>query len=124
MNQSKIWILDDDPSFCTYMEKLIKKNIYSETKSFTKSQDFIDKIFHEKDAYPDLILMDIRLEDENGLRLAKRIHHNLGPIPIIHLTALSGEEILDGDVMILSKPVNTAHLLKAIERAFAMAQAS
>lgn len=114
MKSPTVWILDDDSSFLHYMKHWFQKSFHIDVKTFSKTSEFTDRIFHKKEM-PDLIIMDVRLDDENGLRLAKKIHHDIGPIPIIHLTYLDGDPITEGEYIILSKPINNAHLIKAVE---------
>lgn len=111
--RKQIWILDDDKDFCLFLKKIIEQNFDYNVKWFTSEREFEDIIFHENDI-PSLILMDVRLNKENGLRFGNKIHEKLPNIPIIHLTALDGDDIRSEKYTILSKPVNKPLLLKTV----------
>ena len=73
---------------------------------------------------PDLILLDINLEDENGGEISERFQKNLElkEIPIVFLTgAVSPSEVDSGMATIsgrdvVAKPVNMEKLVQTIEK--------
>lgn len=78
-----------------------------------------------KKTLPDLILMDIGLPGEDGLRLAEKLQRDerLKDIPVIFLTAHSSKrEIIDGvrfgGYDYLVKPVDEAVLFERIQSVF------
>lgn len=110
MHFLRIWVLDDDEDFLPLIDKWLIKNYDCEVKCFANVEDF-DKELYLADIAPDLILMDIRLKDANGLRVANEVHSLFKDVPIIHLTALDGDPIIEDKYVILGKPIDD-HLLK------------
>lgn len=74
---------------------------------------------------PDLVVIDVRMPQRNGLELTKRLEE-LNQIPFILLTAYSEQEIIakataSGAMGYLVKPVDIVQLIPAIETAISSA---
>ncbi|GEM_PF-6274656 len=110
MHFLNVWVLDDDDDFLPLIEKWLHKNFECQVTCFDNVEEF-DKELYVVDVAPDLILMDIRLKHANGLKLANEVHSLFKDVPIIHLTALDGDPIIEDKYVILGKPIDD-HLLK------------
>lgn len=115
MHFLRIWILDDDEDFLLLIDKWLKKNYDCEVTSFNTVESF-DQELYRVNLVPDLILMDIRLKDANGLKVANEVHSLFQNVPIIHLTNLDGEPIIEEKYTILGKPINDKLLKSSISR--------
>lgn len=70
----------------------------------------------------DLVLCDVRLEDEDGLALLRKIRKKFSQLPVVMMTGYAGpdaatESIAAGAFDLLTKPIIDQELLLAIERA-------
>jgi DNA-binding response OmpR family regulator len=89
----KIMIVEDDVIPANYLKKMIELEGYNVIAIVQKGMDAI-QIAKEKK--PDLILMDIMLQDQiSGAEAAKEIHYLYPEIFIIFLTAYSDKEMVD-----------------------------
>lgn len=76
-------------------------------------------------ARPDLAILDVRMQGQDGLYLARRLHE-LDHVPFIMFSAYSEQTMIDqatraGALGYLVKPLNVAQMLPAIEAALARA---
>ena len=110
-----VWVVDDDQSFCEFMDIWIKKHFDVTITTFNTANEFMSAVDNCEYA-PSLVLMDVRLKDENGLRLSKKVKKEHSEIPFIHLTSLGGNPIIEEDLIILNKPIDRLALVKEISR--------
>lgn len=113
--QKKILVLDDDPMALLVLESTLTDKGY--TVSCIMKTDLLNSEL--KSFAPDLIILDIRLDDSDGrdicneLKLANETRH----IPIIMLTGLSHEEISEKDCAadaIIGKSSDSKNLLHTV----------
>lgn len=110
----KILIVEDDRTIRTELETLLTGNGY-DVFSVTDFSKTIQQVKTEK---PQLILLDIKLPQENGFSLCSGIR-GFSDVPIIFVTSCSTDMdelrsiMLGGDAFI-TKPYNTAILLAKI----------
>ena len=112
---TKVLIIDDDQNFLKFLQETL------ETKGFAVSSLAQHKLINEyiENFKPDLILLDIKLDDRDGRLIcndlkAKSVTEH---IPIILITGLSYSEISEIDCTadaILGKPFSIANLLRTI----------
>ncbi|MEO0254497.1 MAG: sigma-54 dependent transcriptional regulator [candidate division WOR-3 bacterium] len=113
----KIYILDDNYTFTKSIEKfLIDKNF--DAKGFTNENEFINFISKEK---PDVILLDIKLKEKDGLIILDEIRKKFEDVYIIIVTAYGSIEnavkaIKKGAYYYLSKPFDPEEVLILIEK--------
>ena len=113
-----ILVIDDDPVFRIMLETFLIKNHYSciSVDSAAKTMKVLKKeVF-------DLILLDLRLPDKNGLDLLKEIKLELPKTPMILMTSFVDvrtaiKAIKSGAFEYITKPLNTDELKLAIENA-------
>jgi len=114
MNQSKILIIEDDPVIQSELKTLLTGNSYD---VFTVT-DFSRTVQQVKEQAPHLILLDIKLPQENGFSLCSKIR-SFSNAPIIFVTSCNTDMdelnsiMLGGDAFI-TKPYHTAILLAKI----------
>jgi two-component system response regulator YesN len=82
---SKILIVEDSPSFRKILgEFLVAKSSSILIAEAESGKDALEKV---NSFCPDLILMDIRLEDESGLDLARTIKSHSPKVKVVILTS-------------------------------------
>jgi DNA-binding NtrC family response regulator len=104
----KVFLLDDEELIVTVLSKALKKEGY-EIYAATETHGVIDKI---KSFNPDLLLMDIRMPDRDGIDILKEIKGDGLAIPVVMLTAddtadTAVKAMKFGAADYLTKPFNT-----------------
>lgn len=120
MNE-KILIIDREADIRKNLETLLRKNGYL-VRSASRADEAIEAL---KSTSFDLVIMDIRIPDMNGLQLMKQIKDIDDDLEVIVLTgATSPKDIINvlrgsrGAIDFLSKPLdNLDQLTVSIERA-------
>ncbi len=114
----KILIAEDDSSNYMFLESLLRST-EAELIWARNGQQAVD-IHAERDDI-DLILMDIRLPEMNGLQATKKIRSTNKDIPIIALTAFAfaddREKSMEaGCTEYISKPVKIEELKRVLQK--------
>ena len=124
-NQEKhapnIMLVDDDPDILlTYKSILIEENCNIET--FTDAQEAFNHFAKANHSYYDLVLLDIRMPDINGLQLYYKLKAINMAIKIMFVSALDAADelisMLPGvrvDYDIIRKPVNRENFVNKIK---------
>ena len=107
-NKGKVFLLDDEELIVAVLSKALKKEGY-EINSATETNDIIDKI---KSFNPDLLLMDIRMPERNGIDILRELKEDGLTTPVVMLTADDTAEsavraMKLGAADYLTKPFNT-----------------
>jgi DNA-binding NtrC family response regulator len=107
-NNAKVFLLDDEELIVTVLSKALKKEGY-EINSATDTNGVIDKI---KSFNPDLLLMDIRMPDRDGIDILKELKGEGLATPVVMLTAddtadTAVKAMKLGAADYLTKPFNT-----------------
>lgn len=121
MVNEKILIIDREADIRKNLETLLRKNGYL-VRSASRADEAVEAL---KSTSFDLVIMDIRIPDMNGLQLMKQIKDIDDDLEIIVLTgATSPKDIINvlrgsrGAIDFLSKPLdNLDQLMVSIERA-------
>lgn len=115
--QTKILLVDDEPSILVALEFLVKKEGYT-VYIATDGKDALKKIEQIK---PRLIVLDIMMPGMDGFEVAKKIRasKDLDQIPIIFLTAKGTQEdrlkgYESGGEVYITKPFDNQHLIDTI----------
>jgi FixJ family two-component response regulator len=116
-----IYIVDDDASFRTSMERRLKHAHY-EVATYPSALHFLNSL--PTDKVPGCILLDVRIPGMSGPELQDRLSELGSTLPIIFLTGhthipTTVRTIKAGAVDFLTKPVSSEELLRAIEQALA-----
>jgi DNA-binding NtrC family response regulator len=107
-SNGKVFLLDDEELIVTVLSKALKKEGY-EIYAATETHGVIDKI---KSFNPDLLLMDIRMPNRDGIDILKEIKGDGLSIPVVMLTAddtadTAVKAMKLGAADYLTKPFNT-----------------
>ncbi len=117
MKNEEILIVEDDLLSAAIIKKILLNKNYNVSKIITTSYEAIE---HVNVSQPDLILMDIFLEDDvDGITAAQKIRE-LYDIPIIYLTSDSTDETIQRAKITepfgyLVKPVDEKTLITNVE---------
>jgi len=113
-----IYVIDDEEYIGWLIKKAFSKKGYK-VKSFLTGKDGIQQI--EKET-PDIVLLDIRLNDMDGIDVLKRIKETEKSLPVIMITAhgtIEGaiEAMKLGAFFYLTKPFDIDELNMQVEKA-------
>lgn len=121
----KVIIADDEPLIRMDLKELLEET--STYKVVAEAKDGNEAIAAINEHKPDIVFMDIRMPNKDGIQAAKEIQQQLGRrVPIIMLTAYSQPELYEeaskaGVFAYLTKPLRKADIPPAIEVAMARA---
>ncbi|MDD3643016.1 MAG: sigma-54 dependent transcriptional regulator [Candidatus Krumholzibacteria bacterium] len=110
-----VLLVDDEDTIRLFLEKTLKVEGY-EALTASTGEEAIEKTRSE---LPDLVLLDLKLPDMNGIDVLHKIKEELPEICVIMLTAFGDIEtavsaIKKGAFDFVSKPVNLEQLLLAV----------
>lgn len=121
----KVLIADDEPLIRMDLKELLEES--STYQVIAEAKSGIEAIENSKRYNPDVIFLDIRMPEMDGIEAAKKIQEELDRrVPIIMLTAYSQRELYEeaskaGVFAYLTKPLRKADLGPAIEIAISRA---
>lgn len=112
-----VLLVDDEDTIRMFLEKTIKDEGYEALTAAT-GEEALELTRRE---LPDLILLDLKLPDMNGIEVLQKIKEDIPEVCIIMLTAFGDIEtavsaIKKGAFDFVSKPVNLEQLLLSIEK--------
>lgn len=115
---SKILLIEDDISFCKLLEKFLIKKSFDVTICFSATEA---RLAIKKESF-DLILMDIRLPDSDGIDLMTEFKIMNPEVPVILMTGYSDvntavKAMKKGALDYISKPFNPDEVLLVITNA-------
>ena len=115
----KIWILDDDKSIRWVLQKALEKNNYN-VLAFGNTNEAINQFNHDM---PDLIVSDIKMPGESGLKFLEKVKGKFPDIPVVIMTAFSDldsavESYTQGAYEYLPKPFDIDNAISVINSAF------
>lgn len=109
MNKPKVLIVEDETIVALEMKRALEKFDFEVTDTVTNYDSTLNSVEVNK---PDIILMDINLENsKDGIEIAKMIN-TVNNIPIIYITAYTDEETIKRAIE--TKPVS--YLTKPFRR--------
>jgi FixJ family two-component response regulator len=116
----KVFLVDDDRSILSAYTRLLRTAGY-EVEAFESSREFLAK--HDP-AIPGCAVLDIRMNEMDGLALQEQLSADGSPRPIIFITGCddvrTGVKALKaGAADYLTKPVDGRDLIAAVESAMA-----
>ncbi|MDR0588677.1 MAG: nitrogen regulation protein NR(I) [Burkholderiales bacterium] len=118
-----VWIVDDDRGIRWVLEKALEKERIS-WRSFNCGAD-LWRVLDEGQSEPCVLISDIRMPNENGLDLVKKIKARLPDLPVIVMTAYSDLEnavaaFEGGAFDYLAKPFDVDDAIALVRRAMAL----
>jgi FixJ family two-component response regulator len=116
--ETRIAVLDDDASIRKAMIRLFATTTYQAT-AYSSAAEFLAALNTQA---PGCLVVDFQMPDMSGLELKKQLNQVGIRIPMIIITAHDAPELRDmcekaGASAFLVKPIRTAELLAAVERA-------
>jgi two-component system, NtrC family, response regulator HydG len=113
-----ILIIDDDPSFCSLLKSFLSKNSYQVEEAHT-ARDGLRAVYEHNF---DLVLIDYRLPDLDGLELLKNIKKKYFHLPVIIMTNYANirtavDAMKLGAFEYVTKPINPDEILLTIGKA-------
>lgn len=113
----KVVIIDDEKEICWLLEKTLKERRYKVSSAYT-GRSGINLVKQEK---PDIILLDLRLKDMDGLNVIRRIKKPRSRMKVIIISAYGDVEKEEkakrlGADKFIDKPFKTTDVVKAIKQ--------
>lgn len=112
-----IAILDDEQKIVSYIEEILKGNSEDKIFSYTNVNDFILLL---KDTLVDILFLDIKLKEINGIEFVKQHQKALKSTKIIYITGYDEyiEETFETNpTYFLRKPLSKEKIEKAYKKA-------
>jgi len=112
-----VLLVDDEDTIRLFLEKTLKDEGYEALTAATGEE----ALELTRSELPDLILLDLKLPDINGIDVLQRVKEEVPEVCVIMLTAFGDIEtavsaIKKGAFDFVSKPVNLEQLLLAVEK--------
>ncbi|MEO0275563.1 MAG: sigma-54 dependent transcriptional regulator [candidate division WOR-3 bacterium] len=114
----KVWVLDDNKSFCNLISQFIREKGY-QVLSFYDPFVLLEEL--KKDS-PDFVLLDLKLPKINGIEVLKKIKEKDENIKVIVITAFGSienaiEAIKNGAYYFLTKPFESEEIIILMQKA-------
>lgn len=114
---SRILVIDDEAEFCEFVKTALERSGHDVTASHSGA----DALSTLEMQTPDLILMDVKMPDVNGLELLPRIKEVARRSTVLVITAVNDYHIADllyevGADGYLTKPIRMNSLVEAVEK--------
>lgn len=117
----RIGICEDEEKIAEWLERVIAKRYEADIRRY-ESQELMKTAEEEPCGYPDILILDIKLGEQNGIELAKRIQEVNRQVQIIFITGYT-EYVSDvfetRPIYLLLKPIQEEKLYAALEKAIA-----
>ena len=120
-----LFIVDDDESVLRSIARLLNSAGY-QVQTFNSAQEFLERGQFRQN--PACVILDVQMPGLSGLDLQSELQKAHAPLAIVFITGhgdipTSVRAIKGGALDFLTKPVNDADLLRAVESALARAAA-
>ncbi|HET6348284.1 MAG TPA: sigma-54 dependent transcriptional regulator [Candidatus Krumholzibacteria bacterium] len=115
--KSVILLVDDQDTIRFFLEKTLKQEGYDAVTARTGAE----AIARAREVVPDLVLLDLKLPDMDGLEVLRRIKEIFPEIGVVMITAFGDVEtavtaMKNGAYDFVSKPINLDQLLMVIRK--------
>jgi len=115
-----IFICDDEAEILRYLDKLLRVNGY-QVETFLRGGELLKRLDHAETLPCDLVLLDVRMPDINGLEVQERIYKQWPELPTVIMTAHGAIDdavvaIKHGAYDYITKPFPKEKLLGTLER--------
>jgi two-component system cell cycle response regulator DivK len=117
----KILVVEDEPNNMMLMTIILKYYGHDSIEAFTGAEGIAKTL----DCRPDLVLMDLRLSDMEGIEATRRIRDINKYVPIIAVSSYSMDDLREdfdkaGFNGFIQKPINTSTLMNEIKKMLAL----
>lgn len=117
-----VWIIDDEQGICVSLALALKKDY--EVSTFNSAAPALERMKSES---CDVVLLDLRLQDEDGIDVLRRIKQDHPDVTVIMMTAYgsigsSVEAIRAGAYTYLTKPLDLEQLKLFLSQAMEVRQ--
>ncbi len=114
---NKILVIDDDVTFCLMLDTFLKKKGFQVFQAFS----FAEGVKKLQEHQPDIVLTDLRLPDNDGLEIIKKVMHESPDTPVILMTGYADirtavQAVKLGAYEYIAKPVNPDEVLLMIRK--------
>ena len=114
-----IAIIDDDPSVCRALQRLVR-SLGMRATTFPSGESFFHAVATAPK--PDCVVVDVQMPGMNGLEVQQRMVQEHPDVPLIFMTAHTDEVVAEravavGAVGFLNKPFADDSLIELIQRA-------
>ena len=103
------YVIDDEPAIREILQEQLESWFDCSVLAFGSVSDALDAL-KQSPILPNVILSDVRMPGESGFSLKSALTAKGIDVPVILITGLDGEEILEDDTIVMSKPINMKHL--------------
>jgi FixJ family two-component response regulator len=115
---ARVFIVDDDPDFARSLERLLR-TAGASVETFGSAREFLGRSPLDG---PACVVVDLRMPEVDGLELQDVLVRSVRRLPVILISGVgeisdSVQAMRNGAIDFLTKPVDEAHLLEAVERA-------
>ena len=115
---SLIAVIDDDTSCRLALAEALRSFGY-EAREFESAEEFISG---DEDGSCDCVITDIHMPGMSGFELSRLLAARSSPVPVILITALSGQGLenkatASGSVCLVKKPFQSDALVGCLQRA-------
>jgi cobalt-zinc-cadmium efflux system membrane fusion protein len=121
MSNATILLVDDDPVLSQVLHRVLARQGHDviEAGSMAEAREVA------RQRRPGLALIDLDLPDGDGVQLARKLEKDLGPTPVILMTAYplrlrDQPRLASGFARVLTKPLNIEELHEAVDVALAV----
>jgi two-component system response regulator AtoC len=116
-DKAMILLVDDQDSIRFFLEKTLTEEGF-DARSAATGREALEIVRHE---IPDLVLLDLKLPDLNGLDVLRQIKESLPEMVVIMITAFGDiqvavEAMKNGAFDFVNKPINLEQLLLVIDK--------
>jgi two-component system, OmpR family, response regulator len=111
--QKKILLVDDDPSVRTMLKRVLADEGYH----VQSATDGAAALQAANSAPPDLVLLDVKLREENGWDVFRRLTRKWPLLPVVIITARPNQlftALAAGVAALLEKPLHIPKMLRTI----------
>lgn len=121
MNKYRLALCDDDPILCDDLQKKIR-GLYEnvDVEIYYSPRDLEERIQRQEIVEPQILIMDIKFDGEDGISVVKRMQQKYHLMKVIYLTGYIdyARDIFETELIyFLTKPVDVDKLQEAIRRA-------
>lgn len=115
----RLFLVDDSEFMRSMMREILLKQNY---EIVGEADDAKKAIKGVKDTSPDIVLLDVRLNESSGFEVLENIKNNMGNVKVIMCSAMNQKEVINealikGADSYITKPFSFKHLFFLLSNA-------